>query len=117
MGSGHRTVGKTPYITSAISNSNPRLLDYFLVDAPPTSLSLSATSDFLATTHVDDLGIYLWSNRSLYTSVPLCPLPCGFNPATIDLPSARGDREEGESGAEEEEDICEGVSVCGCLCI
>ena len=84
-----------------------RLLDYFLVDAPPTSLSLSATSDFLATTHVDDLGIYLWSNKSLYSSVPLRPLPGDFRPLTIELPNTRGDREEGEE--EEEGDECEGM--------
>ena len=37
-----------------------RLLDCFLVEAPPTSLSFSPTGEFLATTHVDDLGIFLW---------------------------------------------------------
>ena len=83
------------------------MLDYFLVDAPPTSLSLSATSDFLATTHVDDLGIYLWSNKSLYSSVPLRLLPGDFRPLTIELPNTRGDREEGEE--EEEGDECEGM--------
>ena len=80
-----------------------RILDYFLVDAPPTSLSLSATSDFLATTHVDDLGIYLWSNKTLYSPVPLCPLPSNFSPLTIDLPTTRGDQEEEEQEDEEEE--------------
>ena len=97
------------YITSSLYyNVTPRLLDYFLVDAPPTSLSLSATSDFLATTHVDDLGVYLWSNKSLYSSSPLTPLPKDFRPLTIDLPTTRGDREEGEEEKEEDEEVCEG---------
>ena len=37
-----------------------RLLDCFLVEAPPTSISFSPTGEFMATTHVDDLGIFLW---------------------------------------------------------
>ena len=37
-----------------------RLLDCFLVESPATSLSISPVGDFLATAHVDDVGIYLW---------------------------------------------------------
>ena len=37
-----------------------RLIDYFLVESPATSIAFSPTGDFLATSHVDDLGIYLW---------------------------------------------------------
>ena len=91
-----------------------RLLDCFLVEAPPTSLSLSATSEFLATTHVDDLGIFLWSNKTLYSPVTLRPLPANFSPLTVDLPTTRGDRdggEEGEGGGEgerDEEELSEG---------
>ena len=80
-----------------------RLLDCFLVEAPPTSLTISATSDFLATTHVDDLGIYLWSNKTLYSPLTLRPLPPDFSPLTVDLPGTRGDEEgEGEEEGEEE---------------
>ena len=37
-----------------------RLLDCFLVESAATSVSMSHIGDFLATTHVDDLGVYLW---------------------------------------------------------
>ena len=46
-----------------LSNSDVfffRLIDCFLVDLPVTSLALSPVADFLVTTHVDDLGVYLW---------------------------------------------------------
>ena len=37
-----------------------RLIDCFLVESPVTSLAMSPIADFLVTTHVDDLGVYLW---------------------------------------------------------
>lgn len=36
------------------------LIDCFLLDSAVVSLTMSPTGDFLATAHVDDLGIYLW---------------------------------------------------------
>ena len=61
-------------------------MDAFLVDSPPTSVALSPSGDFLCTTHVDDLGIYLWSNRTLYSHVSLRPLPSNHTPSTLALP-------------------------------
>lgn len=65
-----------------------RLIDYFLVESPATSISFSPTGDFLATSHVDDLGIYLWCNRSVYSHLSLRPLPADFLPHLVDLPSS-----------------------------
>ena len=59
----------------------------FLVDSPATSLALSPTGDFLASSHVDDLGIYLWSNKTLYSHVSLCPLPTNHTPSLTELPT------------------------------
>ncbi len=64
-----------------------RCVDCFQVDSPITSLTMSPTNDFLATTHVDDLGVYLWSNMTLYTHVALRPLPADFTPVVMTLPS------------------------------
>ncbi|KAK7486461.1 hypothetical protein BaRGS_00022262 [Batillaria attramentaria] len=64
-----------------------RLIDCFAVDSAVTSLSMSPTGDFLATSHVDDLGVYLWSNVTLYSYVALPPLPEGFEPQTLHLPA------------------------------
>ncbi|NXT13258.1 WDR36 protein, partial [Prunella fulvescens] len=36
------------------------LIDCLLVDSAAVSLTMSPTGDFLASAHVDDLGIYLW---------------------------------------------------------
>ncbi|CAB3235752.1 unnamed protein product [Arctia plantaginis] len=51
-----------------------QLVDIFSVEQPCTSLSMSPTGDFLATTHVGELGIFLWANRLLYEKIFLKPI-------------------------------------------
>ena len=63
------------------------MIDIFLVDSPATSLALSPTGDFLASSHVDDLGVYLWSNKTLYSHVSLHPLPPNHTPSLAELPT------------------------------
>lgn len=63
-----------------------RLVDCFLVDSAVTSLSMSPTYDFLATCHLDDVGIYLWANKTLFSHVPLTALPSNYVPQLIDMP-------------------------------
>ncbi|KAK3592873.1 hypothetical protein CHS0354_004097 [Potamilus streckersoni] len=63
------------------------LIDCFLVDAAVTSLSLSPTGDFLVTTHIDDVGVYLWSNMTLYSHIALHSLPEDYSPQIIALPT------------------------------
>ena len=62
-------------------------MDCFVLDEPVTSLDMSPLGEYLVTTHVDNLGVYLWSNMTLYTHVNLRPLPENFEPHTIMLPS------------------------------
>ncbi|XP_019387266.1 PREDICTED: WD repeat-containing protein 36 [Crocodylus porosus] len=62
------------------------LIDSFLLDSAAVSITMSPTGDFLASSHVDDLGIYLWSNRSLYSLVSLRPLPTDHESSVIMLP-------------------------------
>lgn len=64
------------------------------VDAACTSLSLSPTGDLLATTHVDYLGIFLWSNRTLYSHVSLCPISVTAEVPLLKLPTTLGDVQE-----------------------
>ena len=59
------------------------------------SLSLSPTGDFLATCHVDDLGVYLWANKTLYAHVDLRPLPADYEPQVMETPST-SHRSQGE---------------------
>lgn len=64
-----------------------RLIDCFAVDSAVTSLSMSPTNDFLATSHVGDLGLYLWANRALYSFVSLQPLPEDHRASVIHMPA------------------------------
>ncbi|XP_033115052.1 WD repeat-containing protein 36-like [Anneissia japonica] len=89
-----------------------RLVDSFLLDSPATSLTLSPTGDHLATTHVDDLGVYLWNNRTLYVHVALKALPDDFEPAVVALPGTyctTNENEEDEANVRNYEDELEDI--------
>ncbi|XP_069481588.1 WD repeat-containing protein 36 [Ambystoma mexicanum] len=62
------------------------LIDCFLLDSAAVSITMSPTGDSLASSHVDDLGIYLWSNASLFSLVSLRPLPADYEPCMVMLP-------------------------------
>lgn len=64
---------------------------------PCVSVSFSYTGTFLATAHVDDLGIYLWNNQSLYTQVSLRSLESDFQPKTAPLPGSAAKKANSES--------------------
>ncbi|XP_068103463.1 WD repeat-containing protein 36 [Hyperolius riggenbachi] len=85
------------------------LIDCFLLDSAVVSLTMSPTGDFLATAHVDDLGIYLWSNKSLFTLISLRPIPLDYEPAVVMLPGASDEIEETEAEVQEDssEDMME----------
>ena len=36
------------------------MIDCFMVESPATSVAMAPNSVYLATTHADELGIYLW---------------------------------------------------------
>ncbi|XP_049871276.1 WD repeat-containing protein 36 [Pectinophora gossypiella] len=59
-----------------------KLVDIFSVEQPCTSLSMSPTGDYLATTHVGELGVFLWANRLLYERVFLKPI----DRSAVDIP-------------------------------
>ncbi|KAH9484417.1 U3 small nucleolar RNA-associated protein 21-like protein [Psilocybe cubensis] len=46
-----------------------RLIDAFRTASVATSISFSPTNDFLATAHVDSVGVFLWANRAQYAEV------------------------------------------------
>uniref|UniRef100_A0A8C7DLY7 WD repeat domain 36 n=1 Tax=Oncorhynchus kisutch TaxID=8019 RepID=A0A8C7DLY7_ONCKI len=78
------------------------LVDCFLVDSAAVSLTMSPTGDFLASSHVDSLGIYLWSNNTLCSMVSLCPLPSDYEPTVIMLPGTCPNQDE---EGEEDDDL------------
>jgi len=61
-------------------------VDYMEFDTPATSVDLSPASDMMATSHVGDLGIYLWINKTLYDHITLAPVSKGAKPARLSLP-------------------------------
>ncbi len=76
-----------------------KLIDCFKFENAPTSICFSPTSEFLATTHVDQLGIYLWSNKSLYSHVPLKQLDEDYEPeALILMPNTNTHMGQNDSG-------------------
>jgi len=57
-------------------------VDWMAFSSPPTSLALSPTGEFLATTHVGRLGISLWCDKSFFRMIVLDGTPtepCNMN--------------------------------------
>uniref|UniRef100_A0A3Q3XGH5 Uncharacterized protein n=1 Tax=Mola mola TaxID=94237 RepID=A0A3Q3XGH5_MOLML len=89
------------------------LVDCFLVAMAPVSVSMSPTGDFLTTAHVDSLGVYLWTNKSLCGPVGLRPLPADYQPAEEMLPGVTADELEQEVVSEEVDDAYKSASQLG----
>ena len=71
------------------------LVDHIGFTESVTSLTMSPTSEFLATTHLNNLGIYLWSNKSLYGYKCLKPLnPEECQPIQIRMPTVKQSQED-----------------------
>lgn len=63
------------------------LIDQFKLEQPCVSLTMSPTGNFLATAHVDFLGIYLWANKSLYEHISMRAVDPESEPRTMELPN------------------------------
>ncbi|KAL4246072.1 Utp21-domain-containing protein [Abortiporus biennis] len=70
-----------------------RLIDAFRTSSVATSLSFSPTNDFLATAHVDSVGVYLWANRAQYSDVSFQSIR-EDEVVNVSLPSMQGEAEE-----------------------
>ncbi|SPO27880.1 related to UTP21 - U3 snoRNP protein [Ustilago trichophora] len=78
-----------------------RLVDAFKVASIATSVTFSPTGDFLATAHVDSVGIYLWANKSQFSPVAMQGLDElaevvdeDDDSAAVALPTVQGDVED-----------------------
>ncbi|XP_058473058.1 WD repeat-containing protein 36 [Solea solea] len=89
------------------------LVDCFLVAMAPVGVSMSPTGDFLATAHVDSLGLYLWTNKSLCGPVGLRPLPADYQPVEETLPGVTADEQEQEMTSEETDDTFKSADQLG----
>jgi hypothetical protein len=81
-------------------------IDVFRVPKACVSLSFSGNGAFLATAHVDDLGIYLWNNKSLFTQISLHALEADHVPQMAPLPGTafKPSEEEGRKATELDEE-------------
>ncbi|KAF5389950.1 hypothetical protein D9757_003621 [Collybiopsis confluens] len=66
-----------------------RLIDAFRTSSVATSVSFSPTNDFLATSHIDSVGVFLWANRAQYTDVAFQTV-VEDEIANVELPSMQG---------------------------
>lgn len=66
-------------------------MQFLQVSDACTSLTFSPTGEFLASTHVCNLGIYLWSNRTLYSHVSLKAIQPEDKIPLISLPGSTVD--------------------------
>ncbi|KAJ3268605.1 hypothetical protein HDV01_002543 [Terramyces sp. JEL0728] len=75
------------------------LIDIFKTEQICTFISFSPVGDFIATTHVGHVGIFLWANKSQYTHIPLKSIS-GDDVASLLLPTTSGvsmeDKEQSE---------------------
>ena len=62
-------------------------IDWVQFDSPPVSVDLSPNGDMMATSHVGDLGIYLWVNKTLYEHITLAPVSKTSQPVKLSLPA------------------------------
>lgn len=63
------------------------MIDHFRMDSPCVSLTMSPTGDFLATAHVNYLGIYLWANKLLFNQISLRSIDPKAEAPYVGLPS------------------------------
>lgn len=79
------------------------LIDIFQVESPCISLTFSPTGDRLATAHVDELGIFLWANKTLFDHVFLRPITEKSEIPVIELPTTSGNADESNESEEPHE--------------
>ncbi|RGB38492.1 Utp21 specific WD40 associated putative domain-containing protein [Rhizophagus diaphanus] len=77
------------------------LVDIFRVEDIPTSVTFSPTGDFLATSHVNNVGIFLWANRAQFYNVSLRNISDDEIIYTVALPTTTGLESDNEDESDE----------------
>lgn len=78
------------------------LVDQFQTETACISLNMSPTGEVLASAHVNSLGIFLWSNKTLYVKVTLKALSSTDEIPKVTLPECVATNEITEEQSEEE---------------
>ena len=82
------------------------LLDFMRFSKPVSSLAMSPRGDFLATSHVNNLGVYLWANKAYFGTAAENELTVGATSATRRVAQnkpVRMEVKERQDGEEEDE--------------
>jgi U3 small nucleolar RNA-associated protein 21 len=77
-------------------------VDWVTMPSPVVSLSMSPRGDFLATSHVDSRGIFLWANQNYFTNLFLQPVTAP-HPVQVAMPVIEG-IQDGEAIVEDSDD-------------
>ncbi|XP_055905280.1 WD repeat-containing protein 36 [Eupeodes corollae] len=77
------------------------MIDHFKVERPCVSLTMSPTGDFLATAHVNFLGVFLWANKTLFNHISLRSINPYDEAPHVDLPTSVCDEVSLETAIEE----------------
>lgn len=93
-----------------------RCIEWLRFQAPATSVSFSACGSNIATTHVGELGVTVWTNRAAFDAVLLDEQP--DTPCLIDLPATLQEREQsqasdGDSDSDSDDDDVDSDSGSG----
>ena len=82
------------------------MVDIFRAESVPTSISFSPRGDFVATTHVNSVGIYLWANRLQFSHVALKGVSVDEDEEleVVGLPTIEGETHETEEVSEDADD-------------
>ena len=81
-----------------------RCVDWFSFEDAVTSMSLSPSGEFLATTHVEQNGIYIWANRAHFGNVMLNSQNIGVEPKRIQMPIPKVHRRDDRAEALQEQE-------------
>lgn len=83
----------TDSVVRTFDIATAQLIDAFHTPSMATSVTFSPAGDFLATAHVDSVGVHLWVNRAQFASVALRALDMGnvLEEREAALPTAQGE--------------------------
>ncbi|GAA97011.1 hypothetical protein E5Q_03685 [Mixia osmundae IAM 14324] len=92
------------YIIRTFDLPTSKMIDAFRCASLATSLTFSPTGDFLATAHIDSVGVFLWANRAQFAEVSLRSVVDDESPELVGLPTVSEDAAEGLDALADEED-------------
>jgi U3 small nucleolar RNA-associated protein 21 len=92
--------------------STGQLIEALRFRSKPTALAISTTGEYLATAHEDSVGVHIWTNRTLFTHVPMRQVS-NTDIIDMDAPTASGEGGQAILGSAFEDDQAEADDGAG----